>query len=240
MAVPSLALRVGGRWRGDASMYEPSYDREPMSSAELRVYVAWVILLLAGMIAFVCIDYEPGKLAWLLFVVFWIVQLPVHEAGHALMAHGLGWRVKEVVIGMGRTVARFELGGVPVEIRQAPTMGYVLPRPATMEHFRRNNALIYLAGPGIELLILAVLLAAVGPTELFAESVEPLMIAAKMLAVAILVSTFFNLWPHEMPVGGRFVPNDGLGILWSLTKPLDFFLPEGGYDAPVEEPERDA
>jgi membrane-associated protease RseP (regulator of RpoE activity) len=188
------------------------------------VYFTWVGVLVAALVALVVIDYEPGKLAWLLFVFFWIVQLPIHEAGHALMARWLGWHVKEVVIGMGRTVARIEIGGLSVEIRQAPTMGYVLPQPSSLENFRLKNALVYFAGPGIELVVLAGLVGVVGADRLLAESVEPLMIAAKMLAAVIVTSTFFNLWPHETQVGGRFVANDGLGILWSFQKPMSFFV----------------
>lgn len=199
------------------------FNREPMTPAELRAYFIGVGLFLAGLAAFAFIGYEPGKLGLLLFVVFWVVQLAVHEAGHALMARWLGWQVREVVIGMGRTVARVEVGGLPVELRLAPTMGYVLPRPSNLENFRVKNALVYFAGPGIELLVLAVLVAVVGPGPLFDESVETGMIAVKMLAAVIVASTFMNLWPHETQVGGRFVANDGLGILWSFQKPLSFF-----------------
>jgi len=212
------------------------YERTPMTRPELNTYLLGWTALFGVMVGLVWFAYEPGLLAWLLFCVFWIVQLVIHEAGHALMAWALGWHVGRVVIGMGRTVARFHIGRTPVEWRFAPSEGFVQPVPNNVHSPQLKNALIYFAGPGVELVLLLIIVWVVGLEALFTRSEEPYLIAAKTLAAALALSCFVNLWPHDAESQGGRVPNDGLGILYSFRKPDAYFAEQVGktYDAETD------
>src|SRR5205085_2797681 len=96
----------------------------------------------------------------------------------------------------------------------------------------------YFAGPGSELLLLAVLGAFLGPSTLLIQAESISMLAVQSLAVAILASAFFNLVPHLATTQHGMVPNDGLGILRS------FWLPTSHYAAMIgktfaDEPEEE-
>jgi hypothetical protein len=148
----------------------------------------------------------------------------LHEAGHAVAAALLGWRVGRVVIGMGRPLGRFHIGRTLVEIRLFPVEGFVQPAPTNLRYPRLKSALIYLAGPGAELLLLAVVALAIGPDRLTTRTEEVGMLVAQSLAVAILFSAFVNLVPHTAAgQGGQMVANDGLGIIQSLFRPESDF-----------------
>ena len=76
---------------------------------------------------------------------------------------------------------------------------------------RLKSALIYAAGPGIELLLLAIMLVVLGNDYVFGGSNEIGQVAAQSLAIAILLGAGFNLLPFS--TGGGV--SDGLGILSS-------------------------
>jgi len=186
----------------------------------------------------VVVNYAPGKLSALFFVFFWFPLLMLHEAGHAVMAGLLGWHVGRVVIGMGRTVTWFRIGTALVEIRLIPIEGFVLPVPRNLHAPQLKSALIYLAGPGAELLLLGAICAVMGSGKLLSQAESIAMLAVQSLCVAILASAFFNLVPHLATTQHGMVPNDGLGIIRS------FLLPTAHYAAMIgktfaDEPEEE-
>lgn len=204
-------------------MYGPG-NRGPSTASE------WVIslLLLGGVFAaFLLVifeDFEPVKLFPLFFAAFWVVLLPVHEAGHALTAALLGWYVRQVVIGFGPTLLRFRCGSALVEVRAFPIEGFVVPAPRDLRAPRVKCALIYFAGVGTELLLLGLVAALLGPRILLTQSQDVPIIAAQAFGAVVLASAFFNLVPHSTPMpDGRWAVNDGLGILRSFTAPREEF-----------------
>jgi hypothetical protein len=106
--------------------------------------------------------------------------------------------------------------GIPVEIRALPVEGFVQTSPGEAGT-ALENAGIYLAGPGVELVLAALIYAAIGP-ELTARSNSLPMIACQSLALASVLGGILNLVPHSTFRAGVEVPNDGLGILYSLTR----------------------
>src|SRR6516164_7525896 len=104
-------------------------DRGSMTPGERWFAGIFLVVVLGLFAAEVITDYQPGKLAALFVVLFWIPLLFLHEAGHAVVAGLLGWHVGRVVIGMGRTVAHFHVGETLVEIRLIPFEGFVQPVP---------------------------------------------------------------------------------------------------------------
>jgi hypothetical protein len=198
-------------------------DRGPMTPFEWWFSALFLAGLLAAFGAIVIVDYEPVKLVPLFFVLSWIVLLPLHEAGHAVVAYLVGWYVGQVVIGMGRPLRRFTVGPAHVEIRAFPVEGFCRTVPRDLHWPRLKNAVIYFAGPGVELLLLGlvVLLAGFGPMTTRSNDLG--ILAAQGFALAVLASAFMNLFPHYAVTPQGLIPNDGLGILQSFTKPDSHF-----------------
>ena len=200
--------------------FRPNPDPTPGQS---WFYLLFLLLLIGLFAAEVFVNYQPVKLTALLVVLFWIPLLVLHEAGHAVVAALLGWRVHRVVLGMGRTLWRFRVRGVPVEVRAFPVEGFVVPSPVDLRAPRLKSALIYFAGPGSELLLVLIVGLIVGPATLLTHSHDLGMLVAQSLCVAALVSALINLIPHVAVTQSGEVANDGLGIIRSFTRPLADF-----------------
>jgi len=198
-------------------------QRGPSGSFEWWFSALVLAVILGLFAAAVLVEFRPEKLMALFIPLFWVLLLPLHEAGHAMVARILGWYVGQVVIGWGKPVARFRWGKTRIEIRALPLEGFVRTVPINLSCPRLKSALIYFAGPGAELLLLGILLAAVGPRTLLSPSPSYPLLAAQSLALAILVSTFINLVPHSVMSASGPIANDGLGILSS------FFVPESHF-----------
>ena len=208
----------GALWR---MMLSRAPRRDPNLERGERHVVAAIAFFVFGMFALdVARDYQPLKLSVLFMVLVWAPLVAIHEAGHALVAAVLGWRVCRVVIGMGRALLRFGVYGVPVEVRLFPAGGYVLPAPRDLRHARLKSALVYFAGPGAELLVLAVVIAVIGRDALFTRSDDPAIIFAQSVAVVVALGVGVNLVPLSAPEGGW---TDGLGIVKSGFLPREHF-----------------
>jgi hypothetical protein len=191
----------------------------PVPPGERVSIVLFLLLLLGLFTAEVVHNFAPVKLSVLFFVLFWLPLVAWHEFGHALMAGLFGWRVERVVIGVGRLLGCFSVAGVPVEVRLVAVEGFVNCGPADGRFNRWKSALVYFAGPGIELVLAAALLAAVGPDVLLHRSDDLGVIALQSLALAATAGAVLNLIPHGIRTPHGLTPNDGLGILLSLTAP---------------------
>jgi hypothetical protein len=189
-----------------------------MTPAERWTLIIFLLIVLGGFAAEVFTDYQPVKLAGLLVCLFWIPLLALHEAGHALMAAALGWRVGRVVIGWGKLAKAFRVGNARVEVRLLPLEGFVQTVPGNLRYPQLKEALIYAAGPGIELLVFAIIGMGVGFDRLFTISDSYGMIALQSLAIAALAGAVLNLIPHPCETESGWVPNDGLGIVRSFYR----------------------
>lgn len=193
-----------------------NFDRDPATAAEFWTVIGFVAIIFVGVGFEIFSDYQPGKAVILFFFLFWMPLIVVHELGHAWMAGLLGWHVGHVVVGVGKVMRYFRVGGVTVELRLLPLEGFALIGSPSGSFGGWKNALIYFAGPGIELVIFFVLLSIFGWTELTTLTDSLGMMALQGLAVAALVGAVLNLIPHGVYSGDRWVANDGLGILQSL------------------------
>jgi Peptidase family M50 len=197
-------------------MDDPAPEPGPLTTENFLISLVFFLIVVGLFVAEICVNYHPVKLTALFIFLFWLPLIAVHEAGHALVAVLLGWRVHRLVIGMGRPLLRFSVGRTPVEIRLFPVQGFVLPAPTNLRAPRLKSALIYFAGPGAELLVLGLLTLIVGPAAMLSRTENLWLLAAQSLAVAVLLSAFFNLVPHYAHSQSGRVPNDGLGIIYSF------------------------
>lgn len=178
-------------------------------------------------------NYEPRKLGALLFVVFWIPLLFIHEFGHAVMARLLGWRVQRIVIGVGKSLMNTRFLGAPMDIRSIPLEGFVQIAPRNLHLARLKHALIYFAGPGIELLVFFIILNFFGSWgEFITINNDYPRIALQSFAFAALVGAVLNLIPLGIITKDGSTPNDGMGILMCL------FSTEMDYELWIREAEK--
>ena len=192
-------------------------DKKPASTAEKIFIIILSIAFLFMMTMEILSDYEPKKLGALLFLVFWIPLLFIHEFGHAVMAKVLNWEVKRVVLGVGKVMMLTKLFGAPVEIRSIPFEGFVQIAPKTVSYARFKHALIYFAGPGIELLLFILIAIYLGGlSELFTVTNDYSRIALQSFSFAALAGAVINLIPMGVVTKDGNTPNDGMGILLCL------------------------
>lgn len=192
------------------------HDVRPADRTETVIVYALSFIFLGGLVAELLSNYEPRKLAAVLFVLWWMPLVLWHEWGHALMARLLGWRVGHTVIGFGKVVYRGQLLGAPLEIRRFPIEGFVQIAPLSTTGARWKHALIYFAGPGIELLLFIVIVLALGGADFFVIEEDYFKLALQSLAYAALVGAVMNLIPLGIVTHEGETPNDGMGIIRSL------------------------
>lgn len=188
-----------------------SADSRPTTSGEQTAL--WIVGMVFGglMLGALAQQYVPQKLSMVFFLLLWPLMLVAHEVGHAAMARLLGWHVGHMSIGFGPVIWRGQVGRTAVIWRALPVEGFVIPAPSTARGARWKSALIYAAGPGIEIAVLGGLVAWLGLDIFLAPSDAAHVIALKTLAVVIIWGAGFNLLPFA--TGGGV--SDGLGILLS-------------------------
>jgi Zn-dependent protease len=188
-------------------------DRAPNTPNEWGILV--IVSFFFGLFLMVELAHEFSieKLSVPFFLIAWVILLVIHEAGHALMAGLVGWRVERIAIGCGRVRTERRILGVPVEFRTLPLSGWVLPRPLDLRAPRLKQCLICAAGPGIELLLVALIVLFLGGDRLLAASADPAVIAAQSFCVAAVFGALFNLlpFPHRTEKGVSW--SDGLGMI---------------------------
>ena len=202
------------------------HDKEPASKAEKIFLLVLSLAFLFMMTMEIITNFEPKKLGALLFVVFWVPLLFIHEFGHAVMAYILGWKVQRVVLGMGKVLFTGQWFNAPMEIRTIPLEGFVQIAPKTTVLARSKHALIYFAGPGIELLMVVIVAFILGGfDQLFVITNGYGRIALQSFAFAALAGAVLNLIPLGILTKDGSSPNDGLGIILCLfSSKLDYEL----------------
>lgn len=157
----------------------------------------------------------------LLIVMAWMTILP-HEAGHALAARLMGFAVDRIVVGFGRKLTTVTLFGVPIEIHMYPTSGATHIAIRDVPYARWKWALIVLAGPLANLLLLWLAVSA-GSALWLSESIEHGPAPVSAFIAANLLILIGNLWPSYVASDTGKTPTDGAQLLALATgKPYDF------------------
>ena len=208
----------------------------PLRRDERIAVIVMVTIFCGAMSAEILLnDFRPTKLSAFFIPLFWMPLVAIHEAGHAIVAHLCGWRVKRVVIGFGRRLKTFKVGRTPVHLLQIPIQGYVLPQPRDLKSPRLKNTLIYAAGPGIEILLVLIIYLIIGHDTMFSRVESVPIVALQSFCIAAALGIVINLIPMTTDKGSW---NDGMGILRSWTIPDEHFKrwisPEEAKVAPPE------
>jgi len=206
-------------------MIEIDYEKDPKPATKdekifLGIFFGLIMVCFVGALLD---DYRPIKLSALFFLVAWWPLLFLHELGHALAARALGWRVDKFVIGWGKILKEFTFAGAKCEFRMYPLTGYVQPRPRNARHAKLKQALIYFAGPGIELALFFVIWLIVGPGTFMTPTNDYMDIVLKGVGLAAAFGAITNLLPFGARTNSGLQPSDGLGILICFITPKKDF-----------------
>jgi Zn-dependent protease len=205
-------------------------DPAPLTRGQRDVFLFFLLTFLALVTIGIIDEFTPRKLAAPFFLLSWAVLLVIHELGHALMARALGWHVDLISLGFGRLRGTLRWGNIPVEIRTFPVSGFVVPRPRNLHFPRLKNCLIYAAGPGIEIVLVLIILITLGKEALLTRTDSIPLIATQSFALAALTGAILNLIPitHRQsgdPADTRSPgnPSDGLGMILAWTLPRSHY-----------------
>jgi hypothetical protein len=132
------------------------------------------------------------------------VTVVVHEAGHALAAWALGFRVRVLRIGVP-VLARARVGRTRVELGPFPFGGFVVALTQDPRAYRLRRGTMVAAGP----------LANVGLAVVAwrVPGVVPAAVGATTAVVAQLLIAGANLWPHRAVTPDGPVATDGAALL---------------------------
>ena len=199
-------------------MNDPAPEKSPQTPTEWGILVILSFFFALFLVVELAQDFSVKKLSVPFFLISWMFLLVLHELGHALMAGFLGWEVRLISIGSGMVRYQRTILGTPVEFRTLPLSGFVQPRPRDLSYPRVKQFLIYAAGPGIELLAIVILMALLGPRQVFQRSSEIGLIAVQSFCIAAFFGAVFNLLPfsHRTKEGAAW--SDGLGMIlcWKI------------------------
>jgi membrane-associated protease RseP (regulator of RpoE activity) len=198
----------------------PAPQRGPETRDELVFFLLFTGLFLGLMVMEVVRDYEPVKRVGLSLLVFWVPLLVLHELGHAVAAWVVGRRVIELVIGFGKPLYATRVGTCEVVFNRYPVSGYVRSAATSERGAWWRAAFVYLAGPGVEIVLALAIIFAVGADRFFEKSGSYGVVFLQGLALAALIQGVVNLIPHVVKTEDGDVPNDGLGFLLCTARSL--------------------
>ncbi len=162
-------------------------------------------------------DSDMGPLAMNVCIagLFVVLTIVPHELGHVAAARLLGWRVHQVVIGVGKSLWKRRWFGILFDVRTIPVAGATWIAPDDIDSYRLKRFLSIAAGPAVNAgLALGVVLIAQG--NLSGLDFEALPRWAQLFLVANLFVLFINLWPHQ-PKSGFDLPTDGKQLLQLIS-----------------------
>jgi hypothetical protein len=186
--------------------------------------LTWVLLVL---VVFLFLLYDPAQAQFFLCALAGLLLIYplifLHEGAHALSAHLLGFRVFGIHLGAGRVLYTTHFLGLRWYLHQIPLSGATVLAGLEMPRYHLRKFLILLAGPGIHLILVALLswqwTAGIETSPSWLEMI---------LQILIFINGFLlllNLYPQKGPVAVGVTGTDGyemLSILQGKTDPERF------------------
>lgn len=161
-------------------------------------------------------EFVGGFLLNLFFIgLFLILSILPHELGHAMVARALGWRVYQIVIGVGNPIFKRRWSGILFDIRAIPLSGATWMLPKDTRWYRAKRFLAVLAGPAVNA-VMALAVVFIWQGNLSHFDFDALPVGARLFLWANAWVALANLWPHE-PKTGFALPSDGKQLLQLLS-----------------------
>jgi len=188
--------------------------------------LATVLIILAGPFMYMGMGFWSDDIKIPLYVEFVLgclaypVALVAHELAHAVMGHLLGLELGGINFGFGRVIWKFQVHGLPVQLRAWPLSGRVYLGAQSLRFLRPRLWLTVLMGPLINLVLAGIAAAWWHPLAA--------VLGAPVVSTWILVNgvvAFFNLLPFSgTDPGGHQYRSDGLALFkipWTNTSELE-------------------
>jgi tetratricopeptide (TPR) repeat protein len=160
---------------------------------------------------------ELGRLLMNIAVVglFTVLTIIPHELGHVIAGRALGWRVSQVVIGVGQPIFKRRWWGILFDFRTLPLSGATWLTPNNMRSYRLKKFLVILAGPAVNAGLAAGLLVILtgSARNLDFDSIPNW---ARLFIIANVFVLIVNLWPHQ-PKSGFGLGTDGKQLLQLIS-----------------------
>ena len=205
---------------------EPDKPKQPLQKDQLIWLIPGVIILLVLFIAEIIKDYHPVKLSILFIIILWLPLTAVHEIGHAIMAKLMKWKITEISVGFGNVIYEKTIAETKIILKSVPIEGFVKCQPMRIKKPNLEHRCIYFAGPGVELLIAAVIAYSYGFDVFFARSENIGLIFWQSFALAATVGAVLNLIPISAnDINGNVTHvSDGMGIYFSFINRRKFYI----------------
>lgn len=151
-----------------------------------------------------------GALIFLFFVVASVVVTAVHEAGHAIAGVVVRFRIHQLSVGTGRTIASFSIGTTSIRLRTMLLGGGFVMGLTDRRRFYRTRATIFTAAGVVTPLALCWV------TRGAWHASPPVRLFWGELVLVSLLTALACLYPHVTPEGA---PTDGQQILdtWRMS-----------------------
>lgn len=172
-----------------------------------------------GLIGFVTLWLNPASTVGHVFVNLFLIQfviLPsviVHEFAHAIVGKLCGLTVLKIWIGRGKTIYRLKFFGFDTEFKMIPVGGLTFLTHGFKSKLRVRYFLAILAGPFINMVILAV---AWKFTSWRNFSLESSIQFAAFVAFAQIFILVENLLPYRIQTALGRLSTDGLSLFQLL------------------------
>jgi tetratricopeptide (TPR) repeat protein len=183
-----------------------------------RVLLAIPVMFVCG---YVADRLEPGGvlgqilLNFSLIAVFLVLAVVPHELGHTIAARALGWRVYQIVIGVGKQIWKRRWHDIVLDVRSIPVTGVTFMVPKDTRWFRLKFFLAILAGPAVNA-AMAWAAIIIWQGSLSDLDFGALPKAARLFVWANAWVVCVNLWPHR-PKTGFGLATDGARLLQLLS-----------------------
>ncbi|MEM9226785.1 MAG: site-2 protease family protein, partial [Verrucomicrobiota bacterium] len=146
-------------------------------------------------------------------LVLLYIRVAFHEGGHAIAGKLCGYDVGYVVIGVGHRLARLQFWGIAWIFSYGNAGGLVLCKSIPKDYNKAKECIFSSAGMFGEILMIALLFAALW-------LVPAHSLASEVLSILIIIFSFFvllSLIPMQVTYYGSKMPTDGMRI-WKCMR----------------------